>query len=159
MYQHAPGRLCFCMTEDEKANRIIKRMMAGGAVAGGVPVPALVPFMGVVAGGVVAIGSCYGVQLTKGDAWKLIREFFRAAGFTFTAGMVGGHFTTWIISATGLGLPVALALDAAQCTLIAYAVGTAAKHYFKGATSRAELRTVMRDALAEARANLAAQRR
>jgi len=139
------------MTPDEKADKIIMGLTATGAAAGGIPVPLLVPFMGAVAGGVVAIGACYGVQLTRDEAWKLIREFFKAAGFVWTATFIGGEFIVWILAATGAGLPVALALDAVQCTVIAYAVSTAAKHYFKGQRSRDEIRAVMRRAASDAR--------
>lgn len=136
---------------DEKADAIIKGLTATGIAAGAVPAPMLVPFMAAVASGVVAIGACYGVQLTKDEAWKLIREFFKAAGFVYVSAVVGGHFITWILTVTGLGLPVAMALDAATAAVVAYAVCTAAKHYFKGQTSRREIRDVMRQAMAEAR--------
>jgi hypothetical protein len=64
--------------------------------------------------------------------------------------MVGGQFIAWILTATGFGMPVALALDAAQSAAIAYAVGAAAKCYFKGQQSRGDIRAVMRQAMAEA---------
>jgi hypothetical protein len=131
------------MTPDEKANRIIKGMVAAGVTAGSVPVPALVPFMGAVAGGVVAIGACYGVELSKRDAWKLV----------YMSALVGSHFMVWLLTPTGLGTPLAVAIDAATCAAVAYAAGTAAQHYFKGQTSHDELRAVVRGAVAEARRN------
>jgi hypothetical protein len=140
------------MTPDEKADKIIRGLVAGGLVAGALPVPLTVPFMATVAGGVVAIGACYGVQLNKADAWKLIREFFKAAGLVYAGAMVGGQFIAWILTATGFGLPVALALDAGQAAAIAYGVGSASKCYFKGQRSRDEIRAVMRSAMAEAKA-------
>jgi hypothetical protein len=146
------------MTPDEKANRIIKGMVAAGVTAGSVPVPALVPFMGAVAGGVVAIGACYGVELSKRDAWKLIREFFKAAGFVYMSALVGSHFMVWLLTPTGLGTPLAVAIDAATCAAVAYAAGTAAQHYFKGQTSHDELRAVVRGAVAEARRNFTTAR-
>jgi uncharacterized protein (DUF697 family) len=150
-------RLLVNMTPDEKADRIIKGLTATGVAAGGVPVPLLIPFMATVAGGVVAIGASYGVRLSKEDAWKLIREFFKAAGFVYTATFIGGAFITWILAATGVGYPVALALDAAQCAVIGYTVGTAAKHYFKGERSQSEMRKVVRGAMAEARASFSSK--
>ena len=39
--------------------------------------------------GVVGIGLCYGVQLTKDEAWMLTKQFITAAGFWFTAMTVG----------------------------------------------------------------------
>ncbi|GID91608.1 DUF697 domain-containing protein [Amorphoplanes digitatis] len=142
------------MTPDEKADRIIKGMVATGVAAGGVPVPLLIPFMGAVAGGVVAIGTCYGVELSKRDAWKLIRQFFKAAGFVYMSALVGGQFMVWLLTPTGLGTPAAMALDAVTSAAVAYAAGTAAKHYFKGHTSQAELRAIVRGAVVEARRNL-----
>jgi hypothetical protein len=138
-------------TPDEMADNVIKGLVATGIACGAVPAPMLVPFMAAVASGVVAIGACYGVRLSTDEAWKLLREFFKAAGFVYCAALVGGQFITWIIGATGFGLPVALALDAAQAAGISYAVGGAAKNYFKGQNSRSEIRTIMRRALAEAR--------
>jgi hypothetical protein len=139
------------MTPDEKADKIIMGLTATGAAAGALPVPLLIPFMGTVAGGVVAIGACYGVGLSRDEAWKLIREFFKAAGFVWTSAFIGTQLIAWIVTTTGVGVPVAMALETAEATLIAYAVGTAAKHYFKGQKSRDEIRTVMRSAMSEAR--------
>jgi uncharacterized protein (DUF697 family) len=137
------------LTADEKADKIITGLM-GTAVAGAlIPLPLAVPFMAAVAGGVVAIGTCYGVTLTKNDAWKLVREFFKAAGLTWTAINVGSVFISSVLYATGAGAPVAITMDVVQSTAIAYAVGQAAKHYFKGNRSRDELGARMRDAFRE----------
>ena len=118
------------MTPDERADRVIAGMVSTGVATGVVPLPLGIPFMGAVAAGVVAIGAGYGASLTKDEAWKLIREFFKAAGFTFFALNVGWQFITAIMYATGAGAPVAVALDTSQCVAISYAVGAAAKHYF-----------------------------
>ena len=150
-YHHLGMRPLTHMTPDQKADKIITGLITTGVAAGGVPIPLTVPFMAAVAGGVVAIGACYGVQLTRDEAWKLIREFFKAAGFVWMATAVGGQLGVLILAATGAGYPVALALDAVQGAVIAYAVGTAAKHYFKGQKSRDEIRAVMRSAVSEAR--------
>jgi uncharacterized protein (DUF697 family) len=142
------------MTPDEKADRIVKGLVVTGAAAGGIPVPLLVPFMVSMAGGVVAIGACYGVSLTKDEAWKLIREFFKAAGFAFMATQVGGLVIGTVMAMTGFGYPVALAMDAAQCAVIAYAIGAAAKHYFKHDQSLSGIRGVIREATRAAKADL-----
>jgi uncharacterized protein (DUF697 family) len=105
--------------------------------------------MGVVAGGVVVIGTCYGVQLKKGEAWMLIKEFFRAAGITFMALDVGWTFISAILNFTGLGYPAAVALDATQTIAISYAVGSAAKYYFSGQHSRKKLGEIMRSKFRE----------
>ena len=117
----------------------------------------LVPFMGTVAGGVVAIGTCYGVGLSRDEPRKLIREFFKAAGFVWTSAFVGTQFLAWIATATGVGIPVMIALETAEASLIAYVVGTAAKHYFKGQRSRDQIRTVMRSAMSEGRAKFSSK--
>jgi uncharacterized protein (DUF697 family) len=138
-------------TPEQKADAIIKGMMSSGVAGAIIPLPLGIPFMGVVAAGVVGIGVCYGVELTKDEAWKLIKEFFRAAGLTFMAINVGGLFISAVLNFSGAGYPVAVALDAAQATAIAYAVGTSAKVYFSGEHSRKELGAVMRNAFKEAK--------
>jgi uncharacterized protein (DUF697 family) len=140
------------MTPDEKADKVIAGLLASAAAAAAIPLPLTVPFMAVVAGGVVAIGSCYGVTLTKADAWKLIREFFKAAGFVWGAANVGGVVISWVLAVTGAGYPVAVTLDAATGMTVAYAIGHAAKHYFRGETSKDQIRAAMRDAVRQAKA-------
>jgi uncharacterized protein (DUF697 family) len=137
------------MTAEQKTDKIIKGMVSAGVATGVIPLPLGLPFMAAVATGVVAIGACYGVELTRDEAWKLIREFFKAAGFTFFATNVGWQFITGLMYATGFGSPFAAALDTAQCVAIAYAVGAAAKHHFSGQRSRRELGAVMRSAYLE----------
>lgn len=69
-----------------------------------------VPFMGVLAGGVVGIGASYGVTLTKDEGWKLVKEFFKAAGFTYAATIVRGKLISFAVAVTGIGYPGAVAL-------------------------------------------------
>ena len=134
-------------TADEKADAIIKGMVATGVATAVIPLPLGVPFMGAVASGVVAIGACYGAQLNKDEAWTLVKEFFRAAGITYMALNVGWTFISAILNFTGLGYPAAVALDATQATAISYAVGSAAKYYFSGQRNRKELGKIMRNKL------------
>lgn len=134
---------------EEKSDKIIKGMMATAVTMAVIPAPLGVPFLAVVATGVVGIGTCYGVELNKEDAWKLIREFFRAAGVTFMALNVGGLLVSSLVTVTGAGYPVAAALDAAQGTAIAYAVGHAAKYYFSQQENRREMTSAMRRELGE----------
>ena len=56
------------------------------------------------------------------------------------------------MTATGAGYVVGVALDAAQSSAIAYAVGNAAKHYFAGERSRKALGAVMRSAFKQQKA-------
>jgi uncharacterized protein (DUF697 family) len=139
------------MTPDERADQIIKGMASTGVAVGLIPVPLGIPFMAAVGTGVIAIGRCYGVELTKDEAWKLVREFFKAAGITYMATAVGWQFITALAKATGFGYPVAAALDAAQAAIIAYAVGAASKAYFKGERNNKQLGAVLRSAVTEAR--------
>jgi uncharacterized protein (DUF697 family) len=148
---------------EEKADSIIKGLMATGVTTAVIPAPLGIPFIAVVATGVVGIGRCYGVALNKQEAWKLIREFFKAAGITFTALQVGWTFISAIVNATGVGYPVSVALDATQATAISFAVGSAAKHYFAqqavtsantkklDAVLRNELGAIMRSKITEAK--------
>jgi uncharacterized protein (DUF697 family) len=138
-------------TAEQKADAIIKGLMSSGVATAVIPLPLGVPFMAVVAGGVVGIGTCYGVKLTKDEAWSLIKEFFKAAGLTFMALNVGWLFISAILTFTGAGYPVAVALDATQATAIAYAVGSSAKFYFSGQRSRKELGEMMRESFKEAK--------
>jgi uncharacterized protein (DUF697 family) len=131
-------------TADEKADTIIKGMVTTGVATGVIPLPLGIPFMAAVATGVVAIGSCYGVEITRDEAWKLIREFFKAAGFTFAATQIGWQFISGLMYATGLGSPLAVVLDTTQCIAISYAIGAAAKHYFSGQRNQRELGAIMR---------------
>jgi uncharacterized protein (DUF697 family) len=139
------------MTPDERADRVIKGMASTGVAMGLAPLPLTIPFMGAIGVGVVSIGRCYGVELTKDEAWKLIREFFKAAGMAYMAVLVGGQFIWALGKATGFGYPVAAALDATTAAVVAYAVGAASKAYFKGERSKQELKAVMRNAAAEAK--------
>jgi uncharacterized protein (DUF697 family) len=139
------------MTPDERADRIIKGMASTGVAGAVIPLPLAIPFMGAVGAGVVSIGRCYGVELTKDEAWKLVREFFKAAGMTYMAIAVSGQFITALAKATGFGYPVAVALDATQAAVIAYAIGAAAKAYFKGERNNKQLGAVLRNAVTEAK--------
>lgn len=136
-------------TSEEKADAIIAGMISAGVTMAAVPVMLQVPFMGVLAGGVVGIGTSYGVTLTKAEGRKLVKEFFKAAGFTYAATIVGGKLISVAVAVTGIGYPGAVALDAVTSAAEAYAVGAAAKHYFAGDKSRRELGAVMRNAFNE----------
>lgn len=118
---------------DEKSDQAIIAMVT--AVTGTAIIPAHVNWaltataMGV---GVVAIGNCYGVQVNKEEAWQLIKEFIRAAGFWYVGMAVGSKIVAAILSSTGIGHIGAIALDATISAAIAYATGACAKVYFKG---------------------------
>lgn len=69
---------------NEKADKAIKAMMA--TVVGTALVPAHVNWAltaSAMGAGVVAIGLCYDIKLTKDEGWKLVKQFILSAGFWF----------------------------------------------------------------------------
>jgi uncharacterized protein (DUF697 family) len=131
---------------DEKADLVIATMVTaatGGAIA---PVVISFPVLAAALGtGVMGIGLCYGVTITRDEAWKLIVSFIRAAGLTFAGGYVGWQLISLILASTGIGYAGAVAMEATACAAIAYAVGQTGKAYFKGERSKEALRKAMRD--------------
>ena len=135
-------------SQDERADGIIALMIAGTIGAAVVPVivvsvPALAAALGT---GVAAMGRVYGVQLNKDEAWKLVWQFFKAAGFVFLAFSFGAKIATTILAFTGLGYGAAVAMDGVLGAAIAYAVGQSAKAYFKGERDKSRLGQVFRNA-------------
>jgi uncharacterized protein (DUF697 family) len=131
---------------DEKADTAIAVMISGMMAAAIIPAHvnwALVA--GALGTGVVAIGRCYGVQLSKDEAWQLVKQFFLAAGLTFIGLAVGTKIIAAILSSTGIGHLGAVALDASVSAALAYAVGGSAKAYFKGERDKKKLGRIFRD--------------
>ena len=132
--------------QDERADQAIKAMVT--AVVGTAVIPAYVNWAltaSALGAGVVAIGLCYGVQLTKDEAWKLVKQFFMAAGTWFIAMNFGSKFIAMILTSTGIGYGPAVALDATISATAAYAVGASAKEYFKGERDKGKIGKVFRD--------------
>jgi uncharacterized protein (DUF697 family) len=139
---------------DRNADIAIGSMVA--AVVGTAIVPAHVNWAltaGAMGTGVIAIGLCYGVELTKDEAWKLIQQFFAAAGGWFLAMNVGSKFMAAIIQSTGIGYGVAVALDATISAAAAYALGEAAKAYFKGERDMGKIGKTFRDSFTNYKKN------
>ena len=44
------------------------------------------------------------------EGWKLVKEFFKAAGFTYAATIVRGKLISFAVAVTGIGYPGAVAL-------------------------------------------------
>jgi uncharacterized protein (DUF697 family) len=135
---------------DDRADDVINTMIAtaiGMAVVPVVMTPAFIAGMGV---GVVAIGRCYGVQLTRDEAHKLVKEFFAAAGFSTMAVLATGKLLAAVMAATGIGYAGGVVLDAGASAAIAYAVGGTAKSYFKGERNKKVLGRQMRERLRHA---------
>lgn len=138
---------------DRNADTAIKTMIA--ACVGGAVVPAHINWTIVAAAlgaGVVAIGVCYDVKMNKDEAWKLIKQFFLAAGTVFLMLNIGSKIISIILASTGIGYAGAVGLDTVVSGAQAYAVGACAKEYFrrdflgKKRPSKEELGQIFRDA-------------
>ena len=146
-------------SSDENADVVMNLMMAGLVAAAVVPPVINWPILaGAMGSGVVAIGRCYGVELSRVEAWKLIRQFILAAGFTFIGLQVGVQIVNLVLASTGVGYVGAAALQAAVAAPLAYAVGASAKAYFQGelhkkqtAATSAEIGEILRQKFHEAK--------
>lgn len=117
---------------DNDADVAIKTMMA--AVVGTAMVPAHVNWAltaSAMGAGAVAIGKCYGVQLTKDEGWKFVKQFVLSAGLWFLSMNVGSKILSMLMETTGIGYGVGVALDAATSAAFAWAIGSTAKEYFR----------------------------
>ena len=116
---------------DENADIAITTMTIAGVGMGFAPVfldvAALMVAMGA---GVVAIGKCYDLQLTKDDAADLIRQFFKAAGLTFSMVFAGQKITASFLKSNPVTYLPTMVADAVMCGSIAFAVGGTSKRYF-----------------------------
>ena len=115
---------------DQDADVAIKTMMA--AVVGTAVVPAHVNWAltaSAMGAGAVAIGKCYGVQLTKDEGWMFVKQFVLSAGMWFLS--VGSKILSMLMESTGFGYAVGAALDAATSAAFAWAIGSTAKAYFR----------------------------
>ena len=81
--------------------------------------------------GAVAIGKCYGVQLTKDEGWKFVKQFILSAGMWFLSMNVGSKILSMLVESTGFGYAVGAALDAATSAAFAWAIGSTVKAYFR----------------------------
>lgn len=141
---------------DNNADKAIKAMMT--AVVGTALIPAHVNWTltaSAMGAGVVAIGCCYGVKMTKDDGWKLVRQFVLSAGFWFLSMNIGSKLLTALMESTGIGYGVGVALDAAASAAFAWAIGSTAKEYFrndylgKAKLTKEELGKIFRQAFKE----------
>ena len=83
---------------DQDADVAIKTMMA--AVVGTAVVPAHVNWAltaSAMGAGAVAIGMCYGVQLTKDEGWKFVKQFVLSAGMWFLSMNVGSKILSMLM--------------------------------------------------------------
>ena len=117
---------------DQDADVAIKTMMA--AVVGTAVIPAHVNWAltaSAMGAGAVAIGKCYGVQLTKDEGWKFVKQFVLSAGMWFLSMNVGSKILSMLMESTGFGYAVGAALDAATSAAFVWAIGSTAKAYFR----------------------------
>ena len=102
--------------------------------------------------GVVSIGLCYDVKLTKDEGWKLVKQFVLGAGFWFLSMNVGSKMLSAFLESTGFGYGVGVAMDVATSAAFAWAIGATSKEYFqrdylgKSKPSKDELGKIFRDA-------------
>ena len=119
---------------DESANGAISFMVS--TVVATAVIPAAVNWTltaTALAGGVVKIANAYDISLGKEDGWKLVKQIFIAAGTWWISLNIGGKFITSLLQLTGLGYGAAIAMDAIVSGASAWAIGNAAKAFFKTA--------------------------
>lgn len=117
---------------NENADKAIAGMMA--TVVGTALVPAHVNWAltaSAMGAGVVAIGICYDVKISKDEGWKLVKQFIMSAGFWFLSMNVGSQIISALMQTTGIGYGVGVAIDAATSAAFAWAIGATAKEYFQ----------------------------
>lgn len=143
-------------TCDKNADKAINTMMT--AVVGTALVPAHVNWAltaSAMGAGVVAVGLCYDVKLTREEGWKLVRQFVMGAGFWFISMNVGSKILSALMESTGIGYGAGAAIDAAASAAFAWAIGSTAKKYFrneylgKAKLSKEELGMIFRQAFKE----------
>jgi uncharacterized protein (DUF697 family) len=148
------------MTADEKADGVINTMVV--TVVGTAVIPAYVNWAATAAAmgsGVVMIGVCYNITLSREEAWHLVKQFIGAAGFWFLGMAVGSKILSMILTSTGVGYFGAVAMDAAVSGAIAYAIGASAKAYFKGTRSSKELGEIFRKNFKSSKAKIEEDRK
>lgn len=151
-------------TPDEKADLAIKAMV--GTVVGTAFIPVKIPFAlsaPAIGAGVVAIGLCYGQNLSKEEAGKLSLRFVKASTIWLSGTWGIQQVFTMFVGATGVGLPIAMALDAVVSGAFTYAIGVTSKAYFKAASNNKELSNkeigkVFKQSFKEAKTELKKQR-
>jgi uncharacterized protein (DUF697 family) len=131
---------------DEAINDMIKQIIPTAIIPGYVNWALTVSIMCI---GVAKIGKAYGVSLDKEESWKLIIQFFKAASLWFIGRAVGIKIVTAIIESTGSGYCVGVLLDRAISAALAYAIGGAAKAYFKGERDEEKIGAIVRDLFKE----------
>ncbi len=139
------AKLCSLQEVRLKADAAIAAMVA--SVIATALVPAQVNWAltaSLMSTGVCAIGLCYGVELSKGEAWMLIRQFVAAAGSWFVGMSVGSRLFFALVSSTGIGYAAAVVLDASASAALAFGIGACSKAWFEGERDRQRLGDLLR---------------
>jgi len=119
--------------QDKNADKVIVGMAASIAAAATLPLVVDYPILvSILATGVVSIGLCYGVKFTKDEAWKLIIQIIKAANHWKTFILFGSQLSALILESTGLGYFAGVTIQITTGVAVSYAIGAAAKEYFKG---------------------------
>lgn len=143
---------------DKRANTVIHQTVLQIAAASVIPAHVNWAFTATLLGiGVVRIGRVYGVTLSRKEAWKLIKQFLKAAGLWFVSVYVGSKVFAAMFETTGIGYVAGAAIDVTVSSSIAYAIGLTAKAYFRGEHTNAELGEIMRKAFKEGKQQLSAE--
>lgn len=125
---------------DAKADAVIATMVS--TVIGAAVIPAYINWSitaTIMGAGVVAIGRCYGIELTKDEGWHLVKDFILGAGLWFAGLVLGSRIISMLLTSTGVGYAGAVAMDAAVSAALACAIGESAKMYFKGERDKGKL--------------------
>jgi uncharacterized protein (DUF697 family) len=141
------------LAQDKDADAVVATMVASSLAMSAVPTVNTVAFIGAMGAGVVAIGAIYGYKLAKDESWKLVKQFLQAAGFATGAAFATGKVIGLLLATTGIGYGAAVAIDAAVGSGTAYALGMAAKHYFKNDRNMEAAAKAYRDAAHRRRTN------
>ena len=116
---------------DKKADLAVGTMMAAGVGIGLAPVLLdMVTVSAVMGAGVIAVSACYGQQLTKDDAAELIKQFFKAAGTSYSIMFMGVKITNSLLKSTPVTYLPFMIADAVVCGAASFAVGITAKNFF-----------------------------
>jgi len=116
---------------DKKADLAISAMMAAAIGIGFAPVMMdMVTVSAAMGAGVVAISKCYDLQLTKDDAAELIKQFFKAAGTSYSIMFMGVKITNSLLKSNPVTYLPFMIADAVVCGAASFAVGTTAKNFF-----------------------------
>ncbi|MBR5287438.1 MAG: DUF697 domain-containing protein [Clostridia bacterium] len=116
---------------DRKADLAVNAMMVAAVGLGVVPILLdMVAVSAAMGAGVIAIANCYDLQLTKDDAADLIKQFFKAAGTSYSIMFMGVKITNSLLKSNPVTYVPFLIADGVVCGAAAFAVGMTAKNFF-----------------------------